>query len=240
MDLKYNLGENPLTERDEDYTAHVQPSITYDREGTIDLIVNSGTLVTRTDTVAVFNLFEEVVSSETRKGCTFNLPLFNTSFSISGVFDGPLDSFDPSRHKLNVNVTKGTLLRDAEKNIKLTKTNAYAAMPQIQEVKDCLSGSVNELLTAGGVIELRGHTLKIDGDATLCGLWFITETGEELMSPVIIENRPSKIIAMIPAIPEGVEKLKVTVKIVTQYSTGGRLLKTLKQCTYSKNLFIVS
>jgi hypothetical protein len=41
----------------------------------------------------------EVLDEGTREGCTFNLPMFHTSFSISGVFDGPLDSFDHNRHR---------------------------------------------------------------------------------------------------------------------------------------------
>ena len=55
-------------------------------------------------------------------GEAINLPLINTSFSISGVFDSPMDAFDGNRHKLNLNITKGVLLREAEKKVKLQKT----------------------------------------------------------------------------------------------------------------------
>jgi hypothetical protein len=50
-------------------------------------MLQRGTLLTKTDIIAVFPILPA--------GSTVNLPLFNTSFSISGVFDSPLDNFDP-------------------------------------------------------------------------------------------------------------------------------------------------
>jgi hypothetical protein len=106
-------------------------------------------------------------------------------------------------------------------------------------VKDSVSGSVNERLTAGGVVELRGYGLKIDGDNPACGLWFVAETGEELRAEVIIENKPSRIIAMIPARPDGAGAVPVRLRVVTQYSGGGKFLATPKVFVYPKTLSIV-
>jgi hypothetical protein len=189
--------------------------------------------------LAVMNALGEVFDEGTREGCTFNLPMFHTSFSISGVFDGPLDSFDHSRHRLHVNLSKGTLLREAERNVKLEKTNTAAPMPQIQEVKDSVSGSVNERLTAGGMVELRGYGLKIDGDDPACGLWFVLDTGDELKAAVIIENKPSRIIAMIPALPDNIGgEIGARVKVVTRYMSNNKFLKTPRTCIYPKPLMI--
>ncbi|MDR1698811.1 MAG: DUF4469 domain-containing protein [Prevotellaceae bacterium] len=168
------------------------------------------------------------------QGNQVTLPLFNTSFSISGVFERPADSFDPNRHKLNINLTKGTLLRDAEKQVKLEKTNTSAPLPNIQEAKDSVSGTVNEKLTAGGVVELRGYNLKIEGEDPSCGLWFVAEGGAESKAKIFIENKPSRIIAMIPALDAG----KYQVKIVSQYMTGGKQLKMPKQFIYPKHLAV--
>ncbi len=235
--LKYSLVENLLTERPDDYAAQAHSAASIDKEALISRMLQRGTLLTRTDIIAVLNGLEETVVEALLEGNTVNLPLFNTSFSVSGVFDSPLDSFDPSRHKLNINLTKGALLREAEKGVTLEKTNATpgGALPNVQEVKDSVSGTVNEKLTSGGVVEVRGYHLKLEGDNPACGLWFVPESGAEVKAQTFIENKPSKLIAMIPALAAGSYRLKVA----TQYmSGGGKQLKTPKTFVYPKPLVV--
>ena len=232
--LQYSLGDCFLTDRPDDYSATAHASGSYTLDDIINAMLSKGTLVTRTDIVAVLNNFIETVESIIEKGGTVNTPLFNTSFSISGIFEGPLDSFDGSRHKLNVNVTKGIRLRDAEKKVKLEKTNPSVTLPQIQEVKDTISGKVNEQLTPNGVVEVRGYTLKVEGDHPTCGLWFVHEGGTETKATLFIDNKPAKVLAMIPTLAKG----NYQVKIVTQYS-GGTLLKTPKTFIYPKILKVL-
>ena len=83
--LKYTLQENLLTERPDDYMAQTIATRSYDKEAIIALILRRGTLLTRTDVLAVLNGLEETVADIIKDGGTVNLPLFNTSFSISGV-----------------------------------------------------------------------------------------------------------------------------------------------------------
>jgi hypothetical protein len=233
--LNYFLLENLLTDRPDDYSAQTHSIATLDKEEIIARILNKGTLLTRTDILAVLNGFEETVADALLEGYSLTLPLFNASFSISGVFESPLDAFDPNRHKLNINLTKGTLLRKAEKEIKLEKTNTVAALPNIQEVKDSISGTVNEKLTPKGVAEIRGYHLKIDGTDPTCGLWFVSGDGTETKAEVLVENKPSRIIAMLPDLPAG----NYHVKVVTQHSGGGTFVKTPKVFVYPKVLTVV-
>jgi len=231
--LKYSLIENLLTERIDDYTALAQPVASYDKEAVIELMLRRGSLLTRTDILAVLNGFDEAVVDIIRDGGTLNLPLFNTSFSISGVFEGPLDVFDGNRHKLNVNLTKGTVLRDAEAKVAFEKTGTITPQPQILEVKDSVSGKVNEVLTPNGVVELFGNSIKIAGENADCGLWFVPESGEAVKAQVIVQNKPSIIIAILPALLSGA----YTLKVVTQYS-GGNLLKQPKTSAFVKPLVV--
>ena len=234
MALKYALVENLLTERPDDYSAITYPVASIDKEGVIERITKRGTTLTKTDVMAVLNALEEVVVDALEQGYTINLPLFNTSFSISGVFESPMDSFDGNRHKLNINLTKGILLRETEKRVKAEKTGVTSPLPQIQEVKDCISGVVNDRMTANGVIEVRGYNLKIEGDDKSCGLWFVAEDGKETKADIIIENKPSRIMAMIPELKGGTYQIKV----VSQFSGGGKFLKLPKTFTYPKSLQI--
>ena len=234
MTVKYSLTENLLTERPDDYTAQTHSAGSLDEEAIIARIMTRGTTLTRTDVVASFNALREVVTEAAAQGYNVNLPLFNIAFSISGVFDGPMDVYDGNRHKLNINITKGVALREAEKSVKLEKITSAAPNPQIQEVKDSVSGVLNSRLTPNGVVELRGYNLRIDGNDPSCGLWFVANDGSETKAAIIIENKPARIIAMIPALAAG----NWQVKVVTQYTGSANLLKTPKVFVYQKNLTV--
>lgn len=233
MNLKYSLTENLLTERTDDFSAQTHPSGSHDKEAIIARMLQRGTLLTRTDILAVLNGFDETIVDIMLEGGHVNLPLLNTSFSISGVFEGATDSFDANRHKLNINLTKGTLLREAEKKVKLEKTSTIVPQPQILEVKDSVSGKVNEVLTSKGVVELRGHNIKVEGDNTACGLYFVAEDGTELKAAVLVTNKPSSVVAMMPALAAG---KSYQIKLVTQYTGSGTYLKTPRTVVYNKSL----
>jgi hypothetical protein len=231
--LNYSLHENTLTDRTDDYAAQTHPKATYNREQFIDLMLQRGTLMTKTDALAVLNNIEETAAYVIKNGGTLNLPLFNTGFSISGVFNGATDVFDPSRHHLHVNISKGTLLRDAEHEVKLAKVNTISPQPQILEVKDSVTGKVDEVLTSGGAVEINGVNIKIAGDHDYCGLYFVNETGSYYESPTIIQNKPATLIALVPQLPPGA----YTVRITTQYS-GSINWKEPRTASYGKPLLV--
>lgn len=231
--LQYSLTENLLTGRADNYTALTQTAGSFDKEAIIAEMLRRGSLLTRTDILAVLNGFEETIANIIHDGGTVNTPLFNTSFSVSGVFDGPMDTFDGNRHKLNVNLTKGILLRDIESQVSIEKTGTVTPQPTILEVKDSVSGKVNEQLTPGGVAELMGVNIKIVGENADCGLWFVPATGEAVKAKVIVQNKPSSLIVMIPNLSAGT----YTLKEVTQFS-GGKPLKEPKICIFTKPLLI--
>lgn len=230
--LEYSLHDNQLTERPDDFTAVAHSKISYNKEEFIDLMLDRGTLLTRTDVLAVFNGMEETAKAVLRNGEQINLPLFNASFSISGVFEGAMDTFDSNRHKVKINITKGTLVRDVEKEVKLTKVNASSPQPQILEVKDSVSGQTDSTLTPNGVVVLNGINLRISGDSALCGLSFVDEAGVETKATTIVQNKPSTVIAIIPALAKGGYR----VKLGTQFSSGGRDKKEPSTTIYSKLL----
>jgi hypothetical protein len=234
--LEYHLVDNNLTERPDDMMAVTVPNGTLDKEGVIDAILKRGTTLTRTDVVAVANAMEEVITDAAENGITINMPLFNTSFSISGVFEGAMDSFDPNRHKLNVNITKGVKMRNAEKKVKLTKSYTKAGpVPEVMEVKDTMSGTVNSELTPGGMIEIYGRNIKIDGENQDCGLYFVAADGTATKAAHFAVNKPTTIVAAIPAtLASGAQQ----VKIFTQFSGGSNLLKTPKVIVYPKTLTV--
>lgn len=231
--LHYSLTRYSLNGRTDDYKAQVRPSQSYDIERLINRMLNKGTSVTRTDILSVINLYEETIADITTEGDRVNTPLFNTSFSITGMFKGPIDTFDENRHKLRVKFTKGTLLRDAIADVVLEKTRTISQHLQILEVKDSFSGKMNESLTPGGVVEVRGNNIRIAGTNADCGLWFVPDLGDAVKVRTIIQNKPSVLFAVIPLLAAGT----YSIKVVTQYS-GSKLLKSSRTCMYHKKLLI--
>ena len=235
--LKYSLRENLLTPAPDDYMAQVADVRSYTLDEIIDLMMDKGTTLTRADVAATLQVYGEVVSAIIKDGSAVNTPLMNTSMSISGVFDGANDSFDKKRHTVNLNITAGTLLRDAVTKVKCEKTEGVSTDPYITEVTDVVSGKVNEVLTKGGVVQLVGSRLKFDAKDAAQGIFFVPETGNPVRASVIAENKPARVMAIIPAaLPAGTYYIEVRTKI----AEGGKALKNLKTGRFAKALTVTA
>ena len=231
--LKYALRENLLTPDENDYMAQAADVRSFSLDEIIDLMMQKGSTLTKADTKAVLQVYGEVVSALIKDGAAVNTPLMNTSLSISGVFNGATDSFDKKRHSVNLNLTAGPLLKDAAAKIKCEKTEAADTNPYITEVTDLVSGKVNEVLTAGGIVQLVGSRLKFDQKDESQGIFFVAETGEAIRATVIAENKPARLMAIIPAdLPAGNRYVEVR----TKYTVGGKPLKKAKIGRFTKPL----
>ena len=231
--LKYCLRENLLTPAPDDYMAQAADVRSYTLDEIIDLMMEKGTTLTRADVAATLQVYGEVVSAIIKDGSAVNTPLMNTSMSISGVFDGANDSFDKKRHTVNLNMTAGTLLRDAVTKVKCEKTEAAGTDPYITEVTDIVSGKTNEVLTKGGVVQITGSRLKFDAKDASQGIFFVPETGNPVRASVIAENKPARLMAIIPAdLAAGTYYIEVRTKIIGSSQKS----KTLKTGKFDKPL----
>ena len=231
--LKYALRENLLTPDENDYMAQTADVRSFSLDEIIDLMMEKGSTLTKADIKAALQIYGEVVSALIKDGAAVNTPLMNTSLSISGVFIGATDSFDKKRHSVNLNLTAGPLLKDAAAKIKCEKTEAADTNPYITEVTDIVTGKVNEVLTAGGIIQLVGSRLKFDAKDTAQGIFFIPETGEAVQATVIAENKPARLMAIIPA---DLAAGSWYIEVRTKYANATKQLKTLKAGRFGKAL----
>ena len=101
------------------------------------------------------------------------------------------------------------------------------------EVKDSVSGSINQNITKNGVIEIMGSSLKIDGQDASNGVFFEDTGGTVTKVATIVSNNPSKLIVMVPDLANG----NYTLKVTTQYSTG-RLLNNPRTGVFGKKLVV--
>ena len=222
----YSLRDNPLTEDPNDKLAQLEGVRSFTKEEIIERILKRGNTMTRTDLLAAINAYAEEIAFITEEGNTVNTPLLNTSLSISGVFVNGEDSFDPRRHALKINAQAGTALKEAASKIKLAKVQGSAAVPWITDVRDTLSATddTTNALKAGSVIELTGARLKFDAADSEQGVFFISDGGEIRLSQ-IIEAKPARILAMLPAdTAAGTYTVEVRTKN-TGNKTDGKALK---------------
>ena len=231
--IEYSIQENLLTGKPGDCRAIAHSAAKLDELAVIERILTRGTTITRADLQCCFTIYKEVIAEALQQGCSLNLPLCNTSFSISGVFNGKKDTYDPKRHKLNIKITKGTLLREAEKRVKLAKTNPQNKF-QILEVRDSVTGQVNITTSRDGIIEVIGNNLRIDGDNPECGLWLIDKDGKETKADSFIMNKPSNLIAKVPELTPGI----YNVKVVTQYTGSNATLNKPRKIVYNEPITI--
>ena len=235
--LKYSLRENLLTPAPDDFMAQVQDVRSYTLDEIIDAMMQKGSTLTRADVSAVLQIYGEVCASIIADGAALNTPLMNTALSISGVFNGASDSFDKKRHAVNLNMTAGTLLRSALSKIKCEKTGTTSTDPYINEVKDVVSGKVNEVLTKGGVVQITGSRLKFDQKDAVQGIFFIPETGAPVRAAVIAENKPARLMAIIPA---DLEAGTYYIEVRTKHANATKQLKTLKTGRFAKPLTVTA
>lgn len=235
--LKYALRENLLTAAPDDFMAQVTDVRSYTLDEIIDLMMQKGSTLTKADVKAVLQIFGEVCASLIADGSALNTPLMNTSMSVAGVFNGANDVFDKKRHTVNLNLSAGMLLRKAAERVRCEKTGTVSTDPYIGEVKDIVTGTANDVLTAGGVVQLTGSRLKFKADDTAQGIFFVPETGEAVRCSVIAENKPARLMAIIPQdLAAGTYYAEVRTKI----AEGGKAIKVLKTGRFAKPLTVTA
>jgi hypothetical protein len=86
------------------------------------------------------------------------------------------------------------------------------------------------------VIQLRGGRLKLLTADDKNGIFLVDEQGTEFKITVIVENKPARLIAVMPAdIPQG----DWFIEVRTSCSTSGKPMKSLKHGRYNKILTVV-
>jgi hypothetical protein len=104
-------------------------------------------------------------------------------------------------------------------------------------VHDTGSRTTDDRLTPNDTLRVTGIKLEVIGDDPSVGLDLVNQATGEAISVALSAfavNKPGELIFTLPALPPGVYYLRIT----TQYSSSGKLLKTPKTFTYGKPLTV--
>jgi len=201
MTIRYALFENKLMHATgNEFVAMVSASGTADFEAIAARMADMGTTVTKSDILAVFEDMSKAAVSLLADGFNVNFDgLCNFKCSVKGVFDGPTDSFDASRHSLHVNASIGNRIgKEVINNAEIAKSEAVIPTPAPAEFVDTASGTVNNLLTVGNIGTINGWRLKFDPAAADEGIFLIADDGTEIKAVSVATNKPSQLTFLVP------------------------------------------
>lgn len=198
--LHYRLYKNPFTPDDpETRLARPVDVIINSRENLINEITGPGSILKPTETNAVIDNYWQRIIHYLREGEGYADEYIRTRFGISGMFQSEDDQFDPARHEVLISVVpKGTITEIAE-DISVGKLAGGRVAPEIDKVNDWASGTSDDILTPGDVLEITGNNLKIHDNLEEEGVFFIHQSDDgETEAARIHTNEPKTLTLRIP------------------------------------------
>lgn len=204
MAINYALFENHLTSDPDDYAASIQTNGTADLDAIAQRMIDQGSTTTKADILAVLE--------DTIKACeSYLLDGFRVDFggmcrlspSVSGVFNGITDTFDPSRHRVDVNASVGKRIRKTvRENATVAKVETVLPAPSPLEYVDLASGETNGAITAGTIGTVSGHRLKFNASAPDEGIYLVDVSGAITTQITLIQkNKPAQLVFLVPTAP---------------------------------------
>jgi hypothetical protein len=158
---------------------------------------------------------------------------------VEGAFTGDAPVWKPETNKLVSNIVSSKELRET---LKATPVKVIGLAPDqraIISVADVASGKVNEVLTPGGMANIKGTLIKIEGDKPEIGL-FLTNQDTQVVTQVpataIGLNEPKTIMFVVPA---DLAAGSYLLSIASQFSGGGnRFLLDVRTITLNQILVV--
>ncbi|MDR8393892.1 DUF4469 domain-containing protein [Aliifodinibius sp. S!AR15-10] len=198
--LHYSLYENTFSEDDpDDCLARPVDVAVHSIDDLIEAITGPGSILKPTETKAVIDNYWSTIASYIRQGKAYRDEYISTRFSIRGVFESEEDRFDPARHQVQVNVVIKDSITDAVSDIDLQIVDERDITPEIETVYDWGSGTNDEILTPGNVLEITGDYMKIQHNLEEEGVFFVSQdSNTEVKAEQIRDNEPKTLTLRIP------------------------------------------
>lgn len=178
----------------------------------------------RPETIAhVVDLFQRTVQDLVLNGYSVNTGLFRVVAQFRGVvYEGV---WDPQKNSVYALFTQDKVLREAINATPVKILGEKGDAAYIIATEDTATRATDGTATPGRTFCLKGKNLKVAGTDEGIGIYLIDSAGDERKLPddLLVLNNPSQVIVLLPAdLTKGVHELR----IVTQFSMGGVMLKT--------------
>jgi hypothetical protein len=147
--------------------------------------------------------------------------------------------WDPAKNHIYVSITQSAELRKAIAELTVEILGIHADAAVFYSVTDTSTGKTDGTVTRGFGVDLTGSLIKVDGDKPGNGI-YLRQLSTQIDNPVeatyITINDPSRVMFILPPwLPSETYELR----IVTQYSGGGKYLKESRTITLDIPLTVV-
>jgi hypothetical protein len=185
--------------------------------------------------LSVLDQGDRIVREQLQAGYSVLTGCAQFSPRVTGTWIGANAAFDPTVHKVTLDITPSAEMREALKEVGVEVLGVKDGGAYIGLITDAATGAADGTITAGDDIIIEGDRLKIapDDDENL-GIFFVNEAGE--ISPVthrLTVNDPKRVIARVPALAPGTYRIYV----VTRYAKSA-LLKEKRTIEYDRPLTV--
>ena len=165
-------------------------------------------------------------------GYKIKTPIFNLSIRLPGEYEGMETSLPEGIHpeaRLQASVYLRNYIRE---RVKVEFDGIDQSDGLIGEALDEYTGQLDEVITIGNLLTIRGFGLKVESDADhadQAGLFFDDGETTPIKTEILAVNQPRTLKAIVPA--SLVVGKEYTLKIVTQSSVkhGNTQLKSLRE-----------
>ncbi len=202
MSIKYALIENVLTPDPNDYYPQVQLTGRAGPEELAERMLSLGSTVGKADVLAVLSLLDDAAEALVLEGYRVNIAgIVDIYPRMQGVFNGPGDGFDKSRHTLGVtsNPSPGFISRIRQDG-SVSKNETIKPMPNPLEFRDAATGNSNGPVTKGNIGTLSGSRLKLEPGNPDEGIFFVANSGGAATKVATVSmNKPGQLVFLIPA-----------------------------------------
>lgn len=216
----YYLRDNPFGEENSFIAQAVTRSVA-DLNKVIARMVDKGSSLTEVDLRGVIILFRKVIIDLISEGVGVSIDSFlNIRPTISGVFEGYDDTFDRSRHQLNLKVQLNVkFMEDLLKEITMEKIDRPERAPLLKLLHDMATESYNKSLTVGNIVRLEGKYLSFDRQKGDEGIYIYSKEGDQFIKIDFRDKSSNRELRFL--IPPQVATLgeEVYIEVKTRYGT---------------------
>jgi hypothetical protein len=173
---------------------------------------------------------DEIVRDALAQGTAVQDGCLRIAPRVFGAWIGASHAFDPTVHKIGLDATPSAEMRAVLETIGVEVLGEKDSGAFIGRVTDVSTDKTDGTITPDEDVIVAGDKIRIaPDDEPGLGVFFVDESGMETqVTHKFTENNPKKLIFRVPALADGVWRLKV----VTRYTNGKMLLHEPRTITY--------
>lgn len=191
----------------------------FDMEDIAADVVASGLALSKDEILSVWQKAWAAIIDRLINGGTVDTQVLKLSLGVTGLFRSEQAAFDRSVNSIELHARPTEYLKHILDSLDCVTAVGSASAPFVSSVYDAESKTENQCLTRGGIVQISGLCLKIFGDDSLVGVYFVPENAElecvKLEKSRLGLNQPKKLACVVPDSLVLGEKYRI--RIVTQF-----------------------